>query len=402
MNGFFAKTEITTKAPPTLVPRCGQCKLFEHCHSPKMKPDGRGRKGILIIGEAPGAQEDQQGHPFVGPTGSLLQRTLAKFDVDMRRDCWLHNALACKPQKDSNDIKDPKAIDHCRPNVLNAIRKLQPETIILLGASAVKSLIGWLWREEVGSVNRWIGWKIPCQKLNTWICPAWHPAYILRGNSGKQDDTMQMLFEQHIEAALQLEGRPWAEKPDYANKIQIVLDDEQADRELLTIIARDKPIAFDFETDRLKPDREEARIYSCAVSNGETTIAYPWAGKAIQRTKDLLLSNIPKWGYNIKFETRFTIAKLGIRVKNWKWDGMLAAHVLDNRGEITSLKFQSFVLLGVGPYDEVISPYLKAKGGANEPNRIKEVGLPTLLRYNGMDALLEWEVAQKQMEMMGS
>lgn len=400
MRGFFAKTELTTKAPPSLVPRCGECKLFESCLSPKIPVNGKGRKGILIIGEAPGEDEDKKGIPFVGRAGRLLSDALSKFGIDMRRDCWITNAVICRPT--NNELKNhPKAIDHCRPNVLNAIRELKPEKIILLGASAIKSLIGWLWREDVGSVNRWIGWRIPCQKLNCWIAPAWHPAYILRGNAGKQDDTMQMLFEQHIEAALQLRGKPYPDgPPDYASKVRMELDDEKAANHLRLMIAFNKPVAFDYETDRLKPDREEAKIYSCAVSDGDSTIAFPWQGKVVEEMKVLLRSNVPKIIQNAKFEFRWTLAKLGIRMKNLIWDTMLAAHVLDNRSDSTGFKFQAFINLGVDPWDEVISPYLKAKGGANEPNRIKEVDLSTLLRYNGMDALLEWEVAQKQMALM--
>jgi hypothetical protein len=79
---------------------------------------------------------------------------------------------------------------------------------------------------------------------------------------------------------------------------------------------------------------------------------------------------------------------------------MLAAHVLDNRSDTKSLKFQAFVLLGQESYDDAIKPYLKSKG-SNDKNRITELDLEAVLRYCGMDAILEWHVAMKQAKKLG-
>jgi hypothetical protein len=76
---------------------------------------------------------------------------------------------------------------------------------------------------------------------------------------------------------------------------------------------------------------------------------------------------------------------------------MLAAHVLDNREGVTGLKFQAFVHEGV-VYDEHLKGFLKAKKGKTANQILEEVGLDSLLLYNGMDALLEYEVARKQMK----
>ena len=157
-----------------------------------------------------------------------------------------------------------------------------------------------------------------------------------------------------------------------------------------------KPLSFDYETNRLKPDHRDARIVCCSVSNGETSIAFPWQGKAIKTMKFFLDSNIPKIGYNALFETRWTKRELGIDINNWIWDGMLAAHVLDNRKKITGLKFQSFVLLGQESYDDVVKPFFYTEG-SNIENRIREVSLDKLLTYCAMDSLLEWKVAEIQM-----
>jgi hypothetical protein len=167
-------------------------------------------------------------------------------------------------------------------------------------------------------------------------------------------------------------------------------------------LSRSEIVAFDYETDRLKPDHPDARVVSCSVSDGETTIAYPWHGEAIEATKKLLQAPCGKIASNAKFEDRWTKRALGIRVRNWFWDTMQAAHVLDCRPGVTGLKFQAFALLGQEPYDSQVAPYLKsAKEGANEVNRIRDVGLSKLLLYNGLDSLLEFRVAQIQTSEMG-
>lgn len=166
------------------------------------------------------------------------------------------------------------------------------------------------------------------------------------------------------------------------------------------------PIAFDFETEGFKPDGDGApEIVTCAVSNGIITYAYPWYGQAIEATKELLLSDIPKIGANIKYEERFCRRYLGIEVKNWVLDTVVAAHVLDNRAGICGLKFQSFVRLGQASYNTAASKYLRAEGkGGYCKNKIRE-GMrdkrDKILLYNALDALLSVRVAEQQAKELG-
>jgi uracil-DNA glycosylase family 4 len=412
--GFFTASDFTP-SPSThlpLVAQCGICRLHEHCRSPKMPLDGRGSKKVLIVGEAPGATEDIQNRPFVGKAGQYLKNVLNSIGVDFRRDCWIYNSAICRPAKNK---LPPKAIDHCRPNVINTINKLKPEVIILLGKTAVKSLIGYLWKEDVKDMNRWVGWQIPCQRLsgrefNTWICPTWHPSFIMRDqeddSSGVflkkgQQEVFEMLFRKHLQAAFSLDGRPWQTVPDYKNRVEIILNDEEAAKAILGFINQEKPTAFDYETTCLKPDSSNAEIVSCSLSNGERTIAYPWYGKARKATGEFLRSPLPKDGANIKFEERWTWKEFGHGVNNWRHCAVTGMHVLDNRQGICGVKFQSFVVLGQESYDDNIKPYLKASGGCNEPNRIREVNIKKLLLYNGMDSLLEHLLAKWQRKKFG-
>lgn len=393
--GFFDSSAATERRIPLgTIPKCGACGLFKKCRSPKMPYSGKGKKGILIVGDFPRQEEDERNKHFAGKDGQLLSRTLAKYGADLRDDCWLTNALICRPPRDR--IHDDDAVDFCRPNILKTLKDLRPTTIILLGSAAIKSVINYAWgaRGENTSDTRWAGWQIPSQKLNAWICPTFHPTFVI----DEEDPIITNLFEGHIEEALDKVGRPWETVPDYKSQVEIYQEpnDPVIAKRIRRMIAFGKPVAFDYETNMLKPDSKAARIVSFAASNGDATIAFPWHGRAKDAAAELIRSRIPKIASNLKFEDRWTRAKLHTEVCNWQFDTMIGAHILDHRPEITGLKFQSFVQLGQEAYANHIEQYLKAEGGGNSPNQIHKIKLEDLLIYNGLDALLEVLVAKKQ------
>ena len=390
-KGFFSKSEIATQHVPR-TPRCGLCGLSKTCISPKMKPDGEGRKKILIVAEAPGRNEDEMNTPLVGKAGKRLKRTLKKLGVNLARDCWRTNAVICRPPE--NETPNSEKIEACRPNLLQTIKILDPNVIILLGGVAVESFLPTIWKEKTASVGKWAGFIIPCPKPNMWIAPTYHPSFLLR----KPSPITDRLFEKHLRAAVKHKKKPWSVPPSYSEQIEVITIPTQAARILNQMRRKGGAFAFDYEANCLKPDGEGPEIISCSVCwRGKRTIAYPWAGEAIEATSKLLRSSAGKIASNIKFEERWTKAMLKHRVKNWLWDTMLAAHVLDNRPDITGLKFQAFIHLGMLPYDKHVKPYLTTKGKSRF-NRIKELDLKELLLYNGLDSLLEYKIAMIQMK----
>lgn len=397
-RGFLAPLQLVSKRPPDTVPQCERCGLYRGCKSPKMSVHGKGQKGVLVVGEAPGADEDEQGRPFVGVTGQLLRKTLSELGVNLDRDCWTTNALICRPR--GNKIPGDRMVDWCRPNLLKAVRVLKPRTVLLLGSHAVRSLLGWLWKEDAGGINRWAGFRIPSQRLNAWVCPTFHPSHVSRSRDEDRSGVTELLWRRHLKAAFRGTARPWREAPDYESRLELILDPLKAARRVREMVRAGGPLAFDFETTTLKPDGRHAEVYCCSVSDGDVSIAYPWHGAAIEATHDLVRSRVPKLGYNTKFESRWAMSLWGRPVRNWVWDGMIAAHILDNRQEITSLKFQAFANLGVEEWDSGVKPFLKS-AAPNLPNRIKEAGLEGVLRYCAMDSLMEWLVCKRQMRQAG-
>lgn len=394
-KGFFSSSNFQTKDKIPTTARCGLCGRYKNCVSPKMPPTGKGRKKILFIAEAPGEEEDKRNIQLIGRSGQLLRRCLRKMNVDLDKDCWKTNAVIC--YKEGNPTPKDDIIEACRPNLMKTIKQYQPNVIILLGKIAIKSLISVLWKDDDGIIDKWTGYIIPCHNPNTWIICTYHPAYLLR----KNDKVLDRFFERHLRTAIKKsESRPWKKVPNYKDQIEIIMNPVQAAQEIRRMISKGGSIAFDYETNCLKPEGKGTKIISCSICwRGKKTIAFPWQGKIKHIMSQLLKSSIPKIASNLKFEDRWTRVKVGHPVKNWWWDTMIAAHVLDNSPKVTGLKFQSFVLLGAESYDDHIASFLKPTKGSRF-NRIHEVDLKDLLLYNGLDALLEFSVAKQQMRIM--
>lgn len=389
MKGFFATSTFRSRSfPESWIPYCGGCGLYRTCVSPKMPPYGKGRSRILVVGEAPGETEDQQGRPFVGKAGTFLREVLERNGVDMDRDCLTTNALICRPPK--NQTPTPQQIGYCRPNLTRVLKEFKPHTILTLGRVALQSVLLPYWR-EVDNLERWVGWTIPLAAF--WVCPTYHPAYLLRMN----EPLLHRQFEEHLRKAFTL-GR---ERPQIdTSNIRIVYDEKEVANLLQTIDQKGGWVAVDYETNCLKPEWPKRRIWSCAVSNGEITLSYLWTPQNRASTSELLFSDRTwKISSNLKMEERWTWQEFGKGVRAWGWDTMLAAHCLDNRPGICSLKFQALVRLGVPAYNEEVEPYLTSSKGPY--NRISEIDRHTLLRYGGMDALLEWHLAKLQRKDMG-
>lgn len=386
-KGFFAGSRLARSAPLPSLPRCGTCGLSTRCSSPKLTRAGEGRR-VLFVGPPPTKAEDRAAAWRPNPA---VKRYLDE-------DAGYTGAIICHPKKGGGQY-----VPHCRPTIENYMRDLQPEVVVPMGSEAVAAVLGGdVWGAPVGPVSRWAGMQIPSQKLNAWVCPTWDPAVV-----GDDFDPVPMQqFRDHVEAAVAKPGRPWATVPTWADEVAIELDSGKAAVWLREVVRRGGrgAVAWDYETNMLKPDGPEADIVSCAVTWGrrrpERTMAFPWRGEAVQAMGELLRSPIPKIASNLKFEDRWTRKAFGHRVRGWAWDTMVAAHVLDNRQAITSVKFQAFARLGVPVWNKGVEPFFHSRPG-EAVNRISEVDVRDLLLYNGLDAFLEWGVAAHQMTEMG-
>lgn len=402
MEGLFSLS-LAEGSAPLGKPQCGACNLFRTCKSPKMQVAGRGKIGLLIVGEAPGEEEDARNRPFVGKSGQRLRQALAEAGVhDMEKDCWIANALRCRPP--GNVIKDERAVEHCRPLTVDALKEYKPNAVLLLGKSAVRSVIGWTLGSEPGGIEQWVGWTVPDQKTNAWLVPTYHPAYL-----GYQEDqpTGPMLaraFDRHVRTVVGLarQGPPWTTVPDYKREVKVLHSPSEAAVLIDRLTELSTPVAFDFETDRIKPDHPDARLVCASMSDGDTTFAFPWHGEAVRAFKRFARSDVPKVAQNLKMEARWTKAVLGVTVRNWMWDTLQVSHILDNRPGVNGLDFQAYVRLGYPDWSKGVSRYLTSRDkGGNSPNRVKDCSLTDLMVYNGVDSLVTMLIAREQARLLG-
>ena len=410
-SGFFVRSSLVSdKVKGSLLPQCGKCGLYKTCRSPKMPVTGEGRRKVLIVAEAPGKEEDQYNKQLIGEAGQLLRRTLTKIGVDLDRDCWKTNAVICRPPK--NATPDEFRIEACRPNLLKTIEDLQPYMIILLGKVAVDSLVRHLWGDTPGAVGRWVGFQIPSINPNAWVCPTYHPSFLLRSSRGggvpqlkgewrRPDDVASILFEEHLTAAFKRTKRPWKTPPDYRSQVNVLTSPDEAAAFIRRQLKESpRAAAFDYETNMLKPDYAESRIVAASICFDGKTIAFPFCGKAVGAMKCFVEHPVPKIAANLMMEDRWTRHILHTEVNNWAWDTCIGGHVEDNRSDITSLNFQMFVHCGMELYDQAVKEFLRGVGKGRE-NRIHKVDMRELLIYNGLDSLLAYKVALKQRQVLG-
>jgi DNA polymerase len=126
---------------------------------------------LLICGEAPGYHEDQQGEPFVGPAGEMLDKMLAHVLGLKRSEVYILNVVKCRPPKNRNPLPDEVAA--CMPFLERQIQSIQPKVMLVLGSVAFKNL----YRTDQGIMRYRGRWRIYNGVPVTRTC---HPAYLLR------------------------------------------------------------------------------------------------------------------------------------------------------------------------------------------------------------------------------
>jgi uracil-DNA glycosylase len=146
---------------------CGLCRT-RHKSVPGV---GDPNADWLFVGEAPGAEEDARGEPFVGQAGRLLDNMLAALGMARDRNVYIANVLKCRPP--NNRAPEPAEADACRPYLERQVELLQPKLIVALGKSAASLLLGTdaTIASLRGRVHRYRG--VP-------LIVTYHPAYLLR------------------------------------------------------------------------------------------------------------------------------------------------------------------------------------------------------------------------------
>jgi len=354
--------------------------------------------GILGIGEGPGENEDQQGIAFVGEAGQLFDRYLAQYGLSLHRDFYLINAVNCRPP--NNRTPTATEIACCRGRVQQAIRKIQPRFIWLLGESAVRSFYAGRF-SELG-IGRWRGLCIPDKTTGAWVVPLYHPSFALR--SGNDQNKLSIFDRDFFNAVSFLEYDPpvFTDFEQYIDRLTNYPDIERFLQNLIDV-ANTQPIsiAIDWETSHLKPYYIAfggQRIWTAAIATSlDYCAAFPVMLPGIhtegeqRRVMQLLVAvlqhpNIHMAAHNLQFEHVWAKAVLGAVPQSWAWCTMNAAHVIDVRKDFCGLKFQAYINYGVDEYGAEAKKYMKV--GTSGLNALPNMPLKNLLTYNGMDAII--------------
>jgi uracil-DNA glycosylase family 4 len=377
-----------------------------------MKPSGEGRLHSLIIGEAPGGEEDQVGQGFAkqGKAGHKLRSELAKHGIDLDKDFIKYNAVNCRPvvskgKTISNRAPTSREILFCKPIVEQVIADLKPKNIWLLGGVPVEQLLPKL--TDSTGISTYRGFSIPDRRYQANIFPLFHPSYIIRS---EQDENLQALYSRDIANAVQLLKYPEVSTEiDFELRSVFVLTEFDEVRALLDSFLTNPPetISFDYETTGIKPYIPGHRIASIALCDDQgQSYAFPyqyrnhWNEGQFRHIKRMVrkiftLPSVKKIAHNAKFESVWTSELVGVDVANWYWCTMVAAHILDNRPGITGLKSQVYLNFGVPPYGDHLDKFLKASG-RSPFNKVDDAPLLDLLVYNALDALFTHKLQKVQ------
>lgn len=174
-------------APPAFIElretalACTACRLSETRHSVVFGVGDPGAR-LMLVGEAPGKNEDLQGEPFVGAAGRLLDELLGGIEMS-RDEVYIANVLKCRPP--GNRDPQPDEIDACKGYLREQIRMISPRVVVTLGNFATKLLVP----TDVG-ITRMRGQQIDWW-LGATLIPTFHPAAALRSGSRVTDQMRQ-------------------------------------------------------------------------------------------------------------------------------------------------------------------------------------------------------------------
>lgn len=155
---------------------CTRCKLAK-TRTQIVFGSGSSEADLMFVGEAPGADEDAQGLPFVGRAGQLLTRIIEAIDLS-REDVYIANILKCRPPDNRNPEADE--VEMCQPFLMRQIQSVGPRIIVTLGKYASQTLLA-----TSTPISRLRGNFHPLDDVL--VMPTFHPSYLLRNPGAKRD-----------------------------------------------------------------------------------------------------------------------------------------------------------------------------------------------------------------------
>lgn len=389
--GFFLPDEPVVTAAPTVTrkrgpsPRaervldpnargCDSCTLkaeWPRLASPRMRPTGEG--DILVLGEAPGENEDLKGEQFVGDSGKLIRAAIPGKDRD--RLVW-QNTVRCRPPGN----RDPS------PGEAHACSLLLEEDLAQHGIKAILGVGGVPLKRFIPetAIQRIHGIRFPVRigAGTYWYYPVLHPSFVLR--LGGERGIAHPVFQADIRNFFREVNRWPAPQIATVSPADVLLP--RTLEEAQAIVARmERPIASDIETSTLRPYEAKASIITAAVSDGKLTCAWPvhhpegpteWGERFLLElmagTRYIAHSSMFEYSW---FDWRAKALGLDLDFTSFD-DTQAQTRLYFERETLLDLNICSQIILGVG---------VKGLTGVSA-TRIMSYSLAEVLPYNGLDA----------------
>jgi len=177
MQVFSSSAEALAALRAEIGPDCQRCKLHTLGRKQVVFGVGNPDADLMFVGEAPGADEDIQGEPFVGRAGQLLTKIIEAIGLQ-RSDVYIANVIKCRPPGNRNP--EPDEVERCEPFLFRQIDMIKPKVIVALGKFAAQSLL-----KTNDPITRLRGREYRFRSAI--LMPTFHPAYLLRNPSSKRE-----------------------------------------------------------------------------------------------------------------------------------------------------------------------------------------------------------------------
>lgn len=386
---------------PSVDPNCTLCGLHATCNTVGVAAEVGARPplDVLFVGEAPGAEEDAKGRPFIGQSGRLLRQAIEVFGIDKYK-YGITNAVKCRPPE--NRQPSIREVRSCNLHLEAEIEQYKPRYLVPLGNVALRALT-----DKTG-VTKYVGRTMP-HPSGAQVFPMLHPSAVLRAE-GVHGPMFEAGFEM-LARTLKGEASHTRDFP------RLAIEDVPA--ALGRLARRKATFAIDIETgparghEAYEPaslNPKFGRIVSCAVAwlgggNGDKpeVFWFPWPTGAEEvagvrvALASLLLAGGVMVAHNAVFETKWFLhhvirptrkAPGEYRKVSWRVDDTLLFHHLIDENQPHGLDVVAAQYTDMGGYDNEVALLLA------EGKRHHELPIDVLGRYNAGDALATLKVWQ--------
>ncbi len=383
-------------------PDCTLCKkLCEHANNICIPGDGPDNAEIMLVGEAPGKQEDRQELPFVGEIGQFLwDRILPAAGLD-GNDLYMSNSARCWPPN-KNRRPTARELQNCRQYLEAEIAEVQPRVIVALGNAPMASLLGMIYKStiddqgnktkegKVSGITKWRGKKIWSREFNCWIVPTFHPSYVYRAFAEDGSRYSFNLITDDIAMAASLVD---VEPKGVISPKTVWIKKETTARRVLQTMWNAGTFAYDTETGgkgRAIDKRIIGVSFSCSPERGfyiEWGLIKKVYGDYVKLVSSKKhIKYMHNGSYDIKIH-RFT----KVPIYDKYVDTMIGAHMLDeNFGK--SLKDLAWAHTNFGGYDIPLDRY-KSEHKIKED--YSEIPTKILAPYGALDAVATYILGKK-------